>query len=104
MAETLDEQFCLHDAAALCLVALLRPALFEQEAPMPIIGAELNREGLLERLRPALETAWPDGPAAIDDLQPFLLAAYERIVDRARELAGAEGLVPAARWLDGAGD
>jgi hypothetical protein len=105
VTDTLDEQLVLHDAAALCSVAMLRPAGIEPGQVMAIFGLDLDREALLTALEPALQTAWPDRPSAPEgDLEQFLREAYARIVARSDDVSRDEGFVPAARWRDGARD
>jgi hypothetical protein len=78
MAATLDEQLGLHDAAELCSVALMRPGSLTPEELEPIIGLDLRPSSVLEALAPALDTAWPERPEEVGDLEGFLRHARTR--------------------------
>jgi hypothetical protein len=97
---TLREQLILHDASQLCAILKIRPAGMDHAQMMAAFGLELDREGILAELAPALRSAWPDHPEPDEDLISFCDEAYERIITRASDLAGEHGFVPAARWLD----
>ena len=82
----------------MCSFALLRPASLEDEEPQPILGTRFLPGGWMERLRPTLDTVWPDRPERVEDVESFLGEAHRRIVAHAESLAGEQGFVPAARW------
>lgn len=98
MSEELEEQLVLHDAAALCGYALMRPAQIDPDEFMAIVGLDLERSALLAALAPALNTAWPGHPEPGEDLEAFLREAHQRIARRAKKVAGRAGYVPAALW------
>lgn len=104
MTNTLNEQLLMHDAASLCEVGLLRPAVPVGGEPDPIIGTQMDSDGLMESLRPALDVAWPSRESELGDLETFLREAYRRFVRRADELAGDDDFVPAGRWREQARD
>ena len=39
---------------------------------MPIIGAKLDGDGLLQRFEPALDAVWPNRPQEVADLEESL--------------------------------
>ena len=100
---TIDDQLALHDAAALCSYLMLRPGKLPDEEDPPILGEDVDPALLVARLKPALELAWPAHPERPEAIAPFLDDAATRVEEKAKEMAGAEGFVPAAQMMTDAG-
>ena len=96
---TIDDQLVLHDAAALCSYLMLRPGKLPDEDAPPILGEEMDPALIVAKLKPALDLAWPDHPDKPEAIAPFLEAAATRFEEKAKEMAGAEGFVPAAQVM-----